>query len=113
MSTPMYTNMPPPPRRVPFNHHAINHPALNPAINVVNPRHIMSDTPPKPQDPVKPPSSPPLPRQNAKVTPPSPPKIITDKSHSVEFVRVGMLGEVCRDDFVCAWKELTWRCVPC
>ncbi|KAF9817703.1 hypothetical protein IEO21_03252 [Rhodonia placenta] len=89
----MYTNMPPPPRRVPFNHHAINHPALNPAINVVNPRHIMSDTPPKPQDPVKPPSSPPLPRQNAKVTPPSPPKIITDKSHSVEFVRVGMLGE--------------------
>ena len=38
--------------------------------------------------------SPPLPRQNAKVTPPSPPKIITDKTRTLEFMRVGMLGEV-------------------
>ena len=42
----------------------------------------------------KPPSSPPLPRQNAKVTPPSPPKVITDMYNQVELTRVGMLGEV-------------------
>ena len=40
-------------------------------------------------------SSPALPRQNPKVTPPSPPKIITDKSGKLQFDRVGFLGEVC------------------
>ena len=40
-------------------------------------------------------SSPPLPRQNPEVTPPSPPKTITDKSGKLQFHRVGFLGEVC------------------
>ncbi|KAJ7068077.1 kinase-like domain-containing protein [Mycena amicta] len=40
-----------------------------------------------------PPASPPLPRQNSKITPPSPPKIIADKSGRHRFQRVGFLGE--------------------
>ena len=42
----------------------------------------------------KPPASPPLPRQNAKVTPPSPPKVIRDVYQQIELTRVGLLGEV-------------------
>jgi hypothetical protein len=42
-----------------------------------------------------PPGSPPLPRQTEKVPPPSPPQIIRDHARSVEFVRIGLLGEVC------------------
>ena len=41
------------------------------------------------------PSSPPLPRQNAKIQPPSPPSVITDKTRALHFQRVGFLGEVC------------------
>ena len=93
MSAPLYTSMPPPPRRHPLaaapNHYAVNQ----------QPRHAPPPAPgtppPKQQEQPKQPASPPLPRQNAKVTPPSPPKIITDKSRSLEFMRVGMLGEVC------------------
>ncbi|KAI0641308.1 Pkinase-domain-containing protein [Trametes meyenii] len=83
--------MPPPPRRHPLasaaNHYAVNqiprqHPPPPPG------------TPPKQQEHhAKQPSSPPLPRQNAKVTPPSPPKVITDKTGTLELIRVGMLGE--------------------
>ncbi|TFY65776.1 hypothetical protein EVG20_g5313 [Dentipellis fragilis] len=40
-----------------------------------------------------PPSSPPLPRQNAKVQPPSPPQTIVDTSRAIQFHRVGFLGE--------------------
>lgn len=40
------------------------------------------------------PLDPPLPRQNSKTTPPSPPKVITDKNKLLEFHRVGFLGEV-------------------
>ncbi|KAF7301457.1 Serine/threonine-protein kinase [Mycena indigotica] len=39
------------------------------------------------------PASPPLPRQNSKTTPPSPPKIIADKSGRQKYQRVGFLGE--------------------
>ncbi|KAJ7774335.1 kinase-like domain-containing protein [Mycena maculata] len=39
------------------------------------------------------PHSPPLPRQNSKTTPPSPPKFISDKSGKHQFHRVGFLGE--------------------
>ncbi|KAI0075547.1 Pkinase-domain-containing protein [Panus rudis PR-1116 ss-1] len=56
----------------------------------------MPGTPPKPPAvPDKPrgQSSPPLPRQKAKAPPPTPPKVIADKSRTLEFVRVGMLGE--------------------
>ncbi|KAF8877248.1 hypothetical protein CPB84DRAFT_1852738 [Gymnopilus junonius] len=48
-------------------------------------------TPPKP--PTKAPPSPPLPRQNSKTAPPSPPKVITDKTGRMQFNRVGFLGE--------------------
>ncbi|PIL30197.1 transporter [Ganoderma sinense ZZ0214-1] len=93
MSAPLYTSMPPPPRRHPLaaaaNHYAVNQ---------QQPRHAPPPAPgtppPKQQEQPKQPASPPLPRQNAKVTPPSPPKIITDKSRSLEFMRVGMLGEL-------------------
>ncbi|KAH9836053.1 kinase-like domain-containing protein [Rhodofomes roseus] len=89
MSVPLYSSMAPPPRRnplsAPTNHRAINQPYAPPG------------TPPKPhvqvQEKQRNPSSPPLPRQNAKVTPPSPPRLITDKSRTIQFVRVGMLGE--------------------
>jgi hypothetical protein len=37
---------------------------------------------------------PPLPRQNVKVRPPTPPKVISDKSGRMQFNRVGFLGEV-------------------
>ncbi|TDL22776.1 Pkinase-domain-containing protein [Rickenella mellea] len=41
----------------------------------------------------KPPSSPPLPRQNSKTLPPSPPQIIRDGGRNLSFNRVGFLGE--------------------
>ncbi|KAF8882459.1 kinase-like domain-containing protein [Infundibulicybe gibba] len=50
-------------------------------------------TPPKPQEKPKQPGSPPLPRQNSKTTPPSPPKIITDRTGYYQLHRVGFLGE--------------------
>ncbi|KAI9061979.1 Pkinase-domain-containing protein [Trametes sanguinea] len=89
MSTNLYTTMPPPPRRHPLaaaaNHYAVNQ---------VPRQHAPPGTPPKQKEqPQKQASSPPLPRQNAKVTPPSPPRIITDKTRTLEFMRVGMLGE--------------------
>lgn len=65
-------------------------------------QHIPGTPPPKHQDPQqqqKQPSSPPLPRQNAKVPPPSPPRVITDKTRTHEFVRVGLLGEVSLETF--------------
>lgn len=43
----------------------------------------------------KPPPSPPLPRQNTKTQPPSPPKVIRDSVHAETYERVGFLGEVC------------------
>lgn len=56
-----------------------------------------SPPPPQKQEPVadkaKRPSSPPLPRQNAKVTPPSPPKIIIDQQRNSQYARIGLLGE--------------------
>ncbi|KAJ7507543.1 kinase-like domain-containing protein [Mycena galericulata] len=39
------------------------------------------------------PHSPPLPRQNSKTTPPSPPRFISDKLGKHQFHRVGFLGE--------------------
>ena len=111
MSVPYYTTMPAPPRRHPLAT-AANHYAVNQV-----PRHVPHVPAPAPgtppakqhrqhQQPLqqhhqhqqqqeqKQPASPPLPRQNAKVTPPSPPKIIADKTRTLEYLRVGMLGEV-------------------
>ena len=61
--------------------------------------HQQPPSPPLPQkrelvaDKPKRSGSPPLPRQNAKVTPPSPPKIIIDQQRNSQYVRVGLLGE--------------------
>src|SRR5882757_9635429 len=84
---PQATQPPPVQRRQPLTN----------AANLVN----HQETPPKllPKPLPKAPASSPLPRQNPKVTPPSPPKIITDKSGKLQFHRVGFLGEV-RGSFV-------------
>ncbi|KAF8630974.1 hypothetical protein AX15_002697 [Amanita polypyramis BW_CC] len=80
-------------RRYPFSD-AVNHPGHPPP------------TPPKPSiyqkqhqavpvqaEAQNPPGSPPLPRQNSKTTPPSPPKVICDKGGRYQLQRVGFLGE--------------------
>lgn len=91
MSAPLYnTAIPPVPRRHPLA--SVNPYVANQGRHHPPPRPA---TPPKQQEQPKQQSSPPLPRQNAKVPPPSPPKIIVDKTRSLEFMRVGMLGEVC------------------
>ena len=95
MSAPLYnTAMPIPPRRNPLS--AVHH---HFAVNQATSRHpppARPTTPPKPQrqEQPKPQKSPPLPRQNAKVPPPSPPRVIVDRSRNIELMRVGMLGEV-------------------
>ncbi|KAF9550436.1 Pkinase-domain-containing protein [Agrocybe pediades] len=48
---------------------------------------------PPPKPPAKASGSPPLPRQNSKTVPPSPPQVIVDKNGRVFFNRVGFLGE--------------------
>ncbi|KAF9466886.1 kinase-like domain-containing protein [Collybia nuda] len=68
-------------RRHPFTN-AVNHQNMN-----------QQAAPSKPQEKAKQPASPPLPRQNAKITPPSPPKVISDKSGRFQLSRVGFLGE--------------------
>ncbi|KAF9261697.1 Pkinase-domain-containing protein [Marasmius fiardii PR-910] len=50
-------------------------------------------TPKKPQEKQKQSNSPPLPRQNTKTAPPSPPQLIRDKSGYLQFQRLGFLGE--------------------
>ncbi|KAG2008894.1 AGC/Akt protein kinase [Coprinopsis cinerea AmutBmut pab1-1] len=69
----------------------------NPLVNAVNhhPNVMqMNAVPPVPaKAPAKGPSSPPLPRQNSKTRPPSPPKVISDKAGRLQFNRVGFLGE--------------------
>ncbi|KAJ6539139.1 kinase-like domain-containing protein [Mycena capillaripes] len=61
-------------------------PALAPAHNR---RHPLAPTDTNAAQP----HSPPLPRQNSKTTPPSPPKFISDKLGKHQFHRVGFLGE--------------------
>lgn len=77
------------------------HPLTNAVNHQVN--HAPETTPPKP--PPKAPASPPLPRQNSKTTPPSPPKVITDKTGRLSFARVGFLGEV-SDLIASEWLRL-------
>lgn len=74
------------------------HPQLHrrpPFSNAIN----QASSPTKQEKPKIAPSDPPLPRQNSKTTPPSPPKVITDKNRLLEFHRVGFLGEVCMHSF--------------
>ncbi|KAF9479342.1 Pkinase-domain-containing protein [Pholiota conissans] len=83
-----YTRMPAAAQQVPIIR---RHPLTNTVNHQVNHQPNQQQTPPKP--PPKAPSSPPLPRQNSKTAPPSPPKVITDKSGRLQFSRVGFLGE--------------------
>ena len=72
-------------------HQLQRRPPFSNAINQVPPQ---PPSPTKQEKPKPAPLDPPLPRQNSKTTPPSPPKVITDKNRLLEFHRVGFLGEV-------------------
>ena len=87
MSAQVYNRFPPAPPQAPSSR---RHPLANAQVN----QATGQPAPSKPQEAVKAPPSPPLPRQNTKTAPPSPPKIITDKSRSLNYHRVGFLGEV-------------------
>jgi hypothetical protein len=65
-------------------------PVATPATTVY--AKLPASPPPKAKDD-KNTSSPPLPRQNSKAVPPSPPAIIRDLNKSLMFTRMGMLGE--------------------
>ena len=71
-----------------------------PFANAANQQYTKATTPkksPAKAEPVqqKPPASPPLPRQNTKTQPPSPPQVIVDTAHGAKYRRIGFLGEVC------------------
>ncbi|KZP18168.1 Pkinase-domain-containing protein [Athelia psychrophila] len=68
-------------------------PRRNPLANAPVNQATTQNIPAKPVETVKPPASPPLPRQNTKTAPPSPPKIIEDRSRGFSYKRVGFLGE--------------------
>ncbi|KAI0791256.1 Pkinase-domain-containing protein [Abortiporus biennis] len=104
MSAQVYSNMPPPPRRHPLANHQAATNQVPQAYQQRQPGTPIKQQQQPPQVPEKQkqpqvqataqaPSSPPLPRQNAKVTPPSPPRVIVDKHSTLQFVRVGLLGE--------------------
>ncbi|PFH49070.1 hypothetical protein AMATHDRAFT_5215 [Amanita thiersii Skay4041] len=82
-------------RRYPFTD-AVNHPAHPPPTPPKQPayqKQHQAAQPPATTDaqPAQNPS--PLPRQNSKTTPPSPPKLIRDKAGRYQLQRVGFLGE--------------------
>jgi hypothetical protein len=64
----------------------------NPLSNAIN-NQIPPQVPPKSAHYEKK-ASPPLPRQNAKIQPPSPPPVIQDKTGSLRYQRMSFLGEV-------------------
>ncbi|KAL1746761.1 kinase-like domain-containing protein [Schizophyllum fasciatum] len=68
---------------------------LNPVYNNAGKQYVAQATPPKAMhyDKHPEPKSPPLPRQNSKTLPPSPPKIILDHTGGLQFQRIGFLGE--------------------
>ena len=66
-----------------------------PFSNTGNQMPASQSAPSEPPKPGKQGTEPPLPRQNTKTAPPSPPQIIRDNLHSVSYQRVGFLGEVC------------------
>ncbi|KIM91385.1 hypothetical protein PILCRDRAFT_810665 [Piloderma croceum F 1598] len=86
MSAQVYNRFPPAQAQAPSSR---RHPLANAQVN----QATGQPAPSKPQEAVKAPPSPPLPRQNTKTAPPSPPKVITDKSRSLNYHRVGFLGE--------------------
>ncbi|KAI0090477.1 kinase-like domain-containing protein [Irpex rosettiformis] len=90
MSAQVYGSMPQAPRRHPLAS-TINNQAIN---TKPFPQTAIPGTPPKPQQqPAVNPAEPPLRRQNAKVAAPSPPRVIVDKSRSLQLTRLKLLGE--------------------
>ncbi|EIW78238.1 Pkinase-domain-containing protein [Coniophora puteana RWD-64-598 SS2] len=74
------------------SHHQPRRPFANNAnINATSPQPKAAAIPDKVNKYAN--AAPPLPRQNSKTTPPSPPRVITDKNRLVEFNRIGFLGE--------------------
>lgn len=90
-STQAYNRIPPagPSRRHPFSN----------AVNMNQPPAPPPKAPEKEQ--LKQSAEPPLPRQNSKIAPPSPPKVIIDKTGRFHLHRVGFLGEVSSLLFLC------------
>ncbi|EPQ52390.1 Pkinase-domain-containing protein [Gloeophyllum trabeum ATCC 11539] len=93
MTTPYYSGIPPAPtaRRYPFSN-AVNH------IPRTTPPTKPQETPDdkieqKQKEKYQKIGEPPLPRQNTKTIPPSPPKVIVDKGRASKYARVGLLGE--------------------
>ncbi|KAF8638670.1 hypothetical protein AX17_002031 [Amanita inopinata Kibby_2008] len=86
-------------RRYPFTDAVNHHPAYaaqtSPAKQAVyHKQHQAVPVIAEAQQPAQnAPGSPPLPRQNSKTTPPSPPKVICDKAGRYQLQRVGFLGE--------------------
>ncbi|KAK2462634.1 hypothetical protein APHAL10511_005367 [Amanita phalloides] len=83
-------------RRYPFSD-AVNHPGHPPPPppkpSIYQKQHQAAPAQKDVQNAHNVPSSSPLPRQNSKTTPPSPPKVICDKGGRYHLQRVGFLGE--------------------
>ncbi|KAF8720798.1 hypothetical protein AX14_010720 [Amanita brunnescens Koide BX004] len=83
-------------RRYPFSD-AVNHPGHPPPTppkpSIYQKQHQAVTAPTEVRNAQNAPGSPPLPRQNSKTTPPSPPKVICDKGGRYQLQRVGFLGE--------------------
>ncbi|KAF9052074.1 hypothetical protein BJ165DRAFT_1452511 [Panaeolus papilionaceus] len=99
-------------RRHPLTNATVNQQGQPGTVNHLNKEYIANKVPahhmnanhetPPPRVPPKAAADPPLPRQNSKTTPPSPPKVIMDKSGRMQYNRVGFLGEV-SFEFLCWW----------
>ena len=76
------------PRPHPHQHPRLRRNPLSGAINTL----VLLDIPPKPSSHEN--MSSPLPRQNARIQPPSPPQVIQDKTGSLRYQRISSLGEV-------------------
>jgi hypothetical protein len=72
--------------------HGRNRYPLHPADNL--PLRGTMPAPPAAKADAQKPGSPPLPRQSVKTIPPSPPQVIRDHARQLEFLRIGLLGEV-------------------
>lgn len=100
-------------KRYPLAATAVNHHQQPPIGNAYpqqhQPQHNMMPPPTPPKAGTATATAgkePPLPRQNSKTRPPSPPKVISDKGGRLQFNRVGFLGEVSQSIFS-VWAILT------
>ncbi|KAG1748400.1 kinase-like domain-containing protein [Suillus paluster] len=88
MSAYTHARMPAPSAQQPVHR---RHPFTN--ANVLNQPHPAPSPVKLQEKPKATPADPPLPRQNSKTTPPSPPRLIVDQNRQVQYYRVGFLGE--------------------